>query len=75
MTTLPGDYTDPREYLTHLLVVAFPDAYAFEGTEQEDVDAYLALPDGVAQLQRYVADQPDARIPDPMRDRLRELAA
>jgi hypothetical protein len=67
---IPPGYT-PREYISALLTVAFPEAYAFEGTEDEDVEAYLAEPEGVAQLQRYVADAPDARIPVWMRPDLR----
>lgn len=68
---LPGDYTDPRTYVADLLFVAFPDAYAFEGTEEDDVEMYLSRPDGIRLLHRYVADAPDADIPNWLRDKLR----
>lgn len=70
---IPPGYT-PREWVRKVLVVAFPDAYAFEGTEDEDVETYLAADDGIAKLYRYVADQADADIPDWMRDKLRAAA-
>lgn len=70
---IPDGYT-PREYVQALLITAFPEAYAFEGTEDCDVESYLSHPDGVAELQRYVADEPDARIPQWMRDKLRAAA-
>lgn len=70
---IPPGYT-PEEYIDALLITAFPDAYAFEGTTGCDVEMYMAEPDGIAKLQRYVADAPDARIPDWMRDKLRAAA-
>lgn len=70
---IPPGWT-PRKYVHDLLVVAFPDAYAFEGTEEDDVEAYLKAENGIAKLQRYVADHPDADLPDWMRERLRVSA-
>lgn len=71
---IPPGYT-PAEYVDALLVTAFPAAYAFEGATDCDVTMYLSEPDGIAQLQRFVADAPDARIPEWMRGRLRDAAA
>lgn len=64
----------PGGYVRDLLVSAYPLAYAFEGATDNDVAAYLSRPDGVAELQRWVADDLRAKVPDWMRGALRAAA-
>lgn len=70
---IPDGYT-PREYVHDLLLTAFPGAYAAPGVDECDIRMYTERPEGIAELQRYVADAHDARIPDWMRDKLRAAA-
>lgn len=69
---IPPGYT-PEKYTHDLLLTAFPMAYA-AGVDECDIRMFVDRPDGMADLQRYVADKPDAEIPDWMRDKLRDAA-
>ena len=69
---IPPGYT-PEQYTEDLLSVAFPWAYAC-GVDECDIRMFVDRPDGMADLQRYVADKPDAEIPDWMRVKLRAAA-
>lgn len=69
---IPPGYT-PRKYVHDLLLTAFPMAYA-AGVDECDIRMFVDRPDGIADAQRYVADQPDAEIPDWMRGKLRAAA-
>jgi hypothetical protein len=72
-------YTDPVEYATHLLYAAYTYfpllAYCSEDDAKDDAASYANRPGGIAELQRYIADDPKADIPDWMRTVLREWAA
>ncbi len=76
---LARGYTDPAKYATDLLYGAygyFPfGAYAFEGTAEDDAARIAARPNGIPELQAFVADDPQANIPAWMRDVLRDWAA
>lgn len=72
--TLPGGYTDSREYMTDLIVAAF-EPHVFPGEAAVEAATYPAGIDGVRMLQADLADNPEAQFPDWMRDRLRALAA
>lgn len=69
---IPPGYT-PDKYTEDLLSMAFPMAYA-AGVDECDIRMFVDRPDGMADLQRYVADKPDAEIPGWMRDKLRAAA-
>lgn len=69
---IPPGWT-PEQYTEDLLSVAFPEAYA-GGVDECDIRLFCDRPDGMADLQRYVADAPDAEIPDWMRAKLRAAA-
>lgn len=76
---LARGYTDPAQYATDLLYAAygyFPfGAYAFEGTAEDDAQQIAGRPNGIPELQAFVADDPQANIPDWMRRVLRDMSA
>jgi hypothetical protein len=69
---IPPGYT-PEKYTHDLLLTAFPMAYT-GGVDECDIRMFVDRPNGMAELQRYVADKPDAEIPEWMRDKLRAAA-
>ena len=77
--SLPLGFTDPVAYATELLYAFYGDfpfgPYAFEGTAEDDAARIAAQPNGVAKLQRQIADDPQADVPDWFRPVLREWAA
>lgn len=72
-------YTDPLKYATDMLYAFYGDfpfgPYCFEGTAEDDAAWWVTQPNGVAKLQRHMADDPTAALPDWMRDVLRDWAA
>lgn len=72
--SLPGDYSDPRDYVLDLLFTAYAPA-ALEVCEAGCEYGWLCTPEGIAALQRAVAEDPRANVPGWLRGGLLRCAA